>query len=138
MAASANRGRRPKSSLSFAQILQLKMPHHHLHPIPIAQMFCQLLGQIYRAMLSAGAAERHHQALEAATLIIAHAGIDQRHDAGEKLVHALLLIEIIDHWRVFAGESLEALFASGIRDAAAIENESASMSGLVFRQAPVK
>ena len=89
-------------------------------------------------MLSAGAAERHHQALEAATLIIAHAGIDQRHDAGEKLVHALLLIEIIDHWRVFAGESLEALFASGIRDAAAIENESASMSGLVFRQAPVK
>ena len=53
-------------------------------------------------------------------------------------MHALLLIEIVDHRRVFAGERFEALFASGIREAAAIENESAAVPGLVLRQAPVK
>src|SRR5712692_4732594 len=89
-------------------------------------------------MLAAGAAERHHQALEAATLIIAHAGIHQRHHAGEKLMHALLLIEIVDHRRVFAREGLEALFASGIRETASVENEPAAMPGLVFREGPVK
>ena len=53
-------------------------------------------------------------------------------------MHALLLIEIIDHRRVFAGESFEALFPSGIREATGIENESATMPGLVRRQASVK
>src|SRR5713226_7405953 len=114
------------------------MPHHHIHPVPAAQTFRQLLRQIYRAMLATGAAERHHQALEAATLIIAHTGIHQRYDAGEKLLYALLLIQIINHRHIFARESLEALFASGIRKAAAVENESAPMPGLVFRRAPVK
>src|SRR5579864_1893790 len=102
------------------------MPHHHLHAVPAAQMFRQFLRQIHRAMLAAGAAERHRQTLEAATLIIAYAGIHQRHHAGEKLMHALLLIQIIDHRRVFAREGLEALFASWIRETASVENETAA------------
>src|ERR1019366_6773533 len=132
------RGRRPESSLSWIQLLLLAMMHHHFHTILAAQMFRQLLREIHRAMLAAGAAERHHQVLEAATLIRAHACVHQRHDAGEKLVHALLPIEIVDYRRVFAGKGFEALFAPGIREAAAIENESAAIAGLVLRQTSVK
>src|SRR5467141_1915249 len=89
-------------------------------------------------MLVAGAAERNHQILEAALLIAVDARIHERQDAGEKLMHAFLLIEIVDHRGVFAGESLEALFASRIREAAAIENEPAAISRLIFRQVLVK
>src|SRR5882724_7311520 len=89
-------------------------------------------------MLAAGAAERNHQILEAALLIAIDARIHQRQDAGEKLMNAFLLIEIVDHRGVFTGESLEALFASRIGEAAAIENEPAAISSLVFRQVLVK
>src|SRR5467141_1128088 len=89
-------------------------------------------------MLVAGAAERNHQVLEAALLIAVDARIHQRQDAGEKLMHALLLIEIVDHRGVFAGEGLETLFASRIREAAAIKNEPAAISRFIFRQVLVK
>src|ERR1035441_2923790 len=90
------------------------MPHHHFHPVPATQMFCQLLRQIYRAMLAACATKRSHQALKATTLIVAHAGIHHRRGASEELMHAFLLIEIIGHGLVFARKSSEALFASGV------------------------
>src|SRR6266850_1752993 len=89
-------------------------------------------------MLSAGAAERNHQILEAALLIAVDARIHQRQDASEELMHAFLLIEIVDDRGVFAGESLEALFASRIREAAAIKNEPAAISRFIFRQILVK
>src|SRR6266705_2919242 len=62
----------------LSQFLQLKMPYRHLQPVPAAQTFRQLFRQIDRAMLAAGAAERHHQILEATLLIRAHAGVHQR------------------------------------------------------------
>src|SRR5208283_765676 len=114
------------------------MPNHHLHPIPAAQTFRQLFRQIYRAVLPAGSTERYHQTLEAAPLISAHAGIHQRHDAREELMYAFLLIEIIDYRRVFACESSEVLFPSGIRDATGIENKSATMPRLIIGQPTVK
>src|SRR5882672_2245282 len=89
-------------------------------------------------MLAAGAAERNHQILEAALLIAVDARIHQRQDASEELMHAFLLIEIVDDRGVFAGESLKALFASRIREAPAIENEPATISRLIFRQILVK
>src|SRR5882672_1701290 len=89
-------------------------------------------------MLAAGAAERNHQIFEAALLIVVDARIHQRQDAGEKLMNAFLLIEIVDHRGVFTGESLEALFASRIREAAAIENEPAAISRFIFREVLVK
>src|SRR3984893_10951522 len=89
-------------------------------------------------MLAPGAAERNHQTLEAAGLIIADAGIHKREDTGEKLMHAVLLIEIVDHRGVLAGESLEAFLASGIREAAAIENEASAISGFVLWETLVK
>src|SRR6266403_5062062 len=89
-------------------------------------------------MLAAGAAKRNHHVFEAALLIAVDARIHQRQDAGEKLMHAFLLIEIVDHRGVFAGKSLEALFASRIREAAAIENEPAAISRFIFRRILVK
>src|ERR1019366_2598405 len=65
-------------------------------------------------------------------------GIHQRQDAGQKLMHAFLLIQIVNHGRVAAGEQLEALFAARVRKAAAIENESAAVSRFVFGPAAVK
>src|SRR5260370_13233102 len=53
-------------------------------------------------------------------------------------MHAFLLIEVVDDRSVFAGEGFEALFAAGIGEAAAIEDEAAAISGFVFRQALVK
>src|ERR1700738_1340238 len=114
------------------------MLHHNLDSVPTAQTSPQLFGQIYRAVLAAGAAEGNHQTLEAAALILTHAGIHQRKDAGQKLVHAFLLIQIIDHRRVLARERAEALFAARIGKAATIENKSAAMPSLILGPAAVK
>src|SRR5213592_63468 len=89
-------------------------------------------------MLAAGTAERNHQIFKAALLIVADAGIHKRKDAGEKLMHALLLIEIVDDRSVFTGESLEARFAARIGQAAAIKNEAATVAAFVLGQAAVK
>src|SRR5229473_5892330 len=89
-------------------------------------------------MLAAGAAERNHQIFEAALLIVVDARIHQRQDASEKLMHAFLLIEIVDDRGIFTRESLKALFASRIREAPAIEDEPAAISRLIFRQVLVK
>src|SRR3982075_296841 len=89
-------------------------------------------------MLAAGAAERHHQTLEAPPLVVFHAGVHQRHHAGEELVNVLLLIKVIDHRGILAGESLEALFAPGIGQTPAIEDESAAISAVILGYLPVK
>src|SRR6202521_58328 len=122
----------------LAQFLQLEMADGDFHAVPVAQAFGQLLGEEDGAVLAAGATERDHQILEAALLIVADAGVHQREDAGQKLVHAFLLNEIVDHRSVLAGESLEALFAAGIGEAASVEDESAAVAALVFWQAVVK
>src|SRR5260370_38596430 len=114
------------------------MPHDHTHASPRAQPFCQLLRQTNRAMLSAGAAERNHQTLKSTPLIFAHAGIYQRHHAGQELMHAFLLIQIVDHRCISTRERLEALLSSWIWQAAAIENESAAMASFAFRQSAMK
>ena len=86
-------------------------------------------------MLATGAPKGDHQILEATTLIIVDAGVDQRQHIGEKLMHTLLLIEIFGDCRVFAGQCLEAFFASGIRQAAPSKTNPPPMSGLVLRKA---
>src|SRR5882762_4206198 len=89
-------------------------------------------------MLAAGAAERDHQVLEAALLIAGEARIHQGVNAGQELVHAFLLIEIVDDRSVLAGESLEALFAARIGEAAAIEDKSAAVAAFVLGQTLMK
>src|SRR5712671_1819129 len=89
-------------------------------------------------MLPAGAAEGDHEVLKAALAITVDTGIHERHHAGKKLVHAFLLIEIVDYRRVLSGQRLEAFFAAGVRQAAAIEYESSAVSAFILRQATVK
>src|SRR3954465_8652420 len=98
-------------------------------------MFSHLLCQIDRAMLSASTAERSRQALKAAALVIADAGVHQRLGIFQVFIHALLLAQIVDHRSVFSGKHLEALFASGIGQTARIEDESSAVAGLVLGRA---
>src|SRR6266853_6399731 len=67
---------------SFAQTFQTKMPNYYIDSVGSAQLFCCLLRQIDRAMLPSGAAERDHEILEAAALIIRHTQVHKRHGAG--------------------------------------------------------
>src|SRR5271157_1935187 len=114
------------------------MAHDDFQAVSDAQAFGQLLRQKNGTMLAARAAEGHHQILEAALLIIADAGIDQREHSREKLVHAFLLVEVFDHRRVFAGESFEALLAAGIRQTTAIKHEAPAIARVILRQAAMK
>src|SRR5205085_12408901 len=104
-------------------LFKLQVLYADFNSTPLAQTLRQLLRKKYRAMLPACAAERHHQIFEAALLISGDACIHQRKNAGEKLVHAFLLIEIVDHRSIFPRQFLKALLASGIGKAAAIENK---------------
>ncbi len=85
--------------------------------------------------MAAGAAKADHEIFEAAGLVTGDAGIDEAQDTGEKLVDGFLLVEIVDYWGVLTGQSLEALFPAGIREAAAVENIAAAVAGFVLRQA---
>ena|ERR1700721_1631495 len=93
-----------------------------------SEMFCQVLREINRTVLASGAAERDHQAGEAALAISRDAGIDQRGGVREKLADARLAIEIVDDGRVAAGECSKFLFSAGIGQAAGIEDESAAIA----------
>src|ERR1035438_5220173 len=104
------------------------MLQDYVNALTDAHVFRQLFSQIHRAVLAPGAAERHREVLEAALLVIAYAGIDQRERAGEVLAYALVLAQILSHRRVLAGKRLEILFASRIRQAARIEHEPAAMT----------
>src|SRR5271168_3492874 len=98
------------SSPSFAHLFEFEMPNRYFDAVAGAQVFCQLLGQEHRSVLSAGAAEGHHQVLESASLVAAHASIHKRKHIGKILVHALLLVEIADDRLVLAGQRPELLF----------------------------
>ena len=101
-------------------------------------MFGQLLSQIHGAMLTAGASEGDHQILEAPLLIVSDRGVDERCGIGEKLADALLVMEKLDDGCILARGRMEARFASGIGEAAGVEDKSAAMSGWVIGNAAMK
>lgn len=113
---------------SFAEVLEAEVAEADFDAGLGAEAFGQLLGEIDGAMLASGAAEGDHEIFEAAGLIAGDAGVHEREDAGEKLMDAFLLIEIVDYGSVLAGERFEAVFAAGIGEAAAIENEAAAVA----------
>src|SRR5579863_5064648 len=53
-------------------------------------------------------------------------------------MNAFLLVEVVDHGGIASGQSLELFLAARVRQASAIENETASVSAFIFRQAAVK
>src|SRR5271163_4856252 len=94
MAADACPVQPPESSPSFVHLFQLDMANHHFNSAACAHVLCQLFGQEHRPVLAAGAAERHHQVLEAAALVSGHASIHERENISKILVNAHLLIEV--------------------------------------------
>src|SRR5947207_9542810 len=89
-------------------------------------------------MFSASAAKGDHQALEAAVLVAAHAGVHQRCGVSQKLAYAVLLDQVLDDRRVFARKVPESLFAAGVGETAGIEDEPAAMPRIVCRRLLVK
>src|SRR5579885_3444619 len=122
----------------IAETLQLKMTHHDFHSVLGAKAFGQLLREIHRPVLPSGATERDHQILEPALLIAADTRIHERQHARKKLVHAFLLIQVVNYRRIFSCQALEAFLAAGIRKAAPVENESAAIPRFVLRQFAVE
>src|SRR5260370_36442406 len=114
------------------------MANHDVETVAGAEVFRQLLGEIDGTMLAPGATERDHQVFEAAALIIAQARIHKRNGAGQELTDALLVTEVIDDGRVFAGERLVALFASGVGETSRVEDEAAAIAGLVRWESAVQ
>src|SRR4029077_14408959 len=91
-----------------------------------------MCGERSGAVLAAGAAEGDHQIFETALLVAGDAGLDESERVGEILVHAFLLVQVIDDRGVFARQLLEALFPAGVWQAAGVENESPAVAGVVF------
>src|ERR1035437_706732 len=118
-------------SVHSAHLLQFNMADGDFHSAAGAQMTGQLLGKIHGAVLATGASKRDHQTFETAALITAYARIHQRLHVGQILVHAGLLIEIVDYGRVLAGQRTKLFFAPGIEKTARIEDISAAVTGLI-------
>src|SRR5579885_912877 len=129
---------REKLGLQLSQVLEPEVPDHYFDALFRAKVAGKLLRQKNRTVLAASATERHHEILEAPLAVIRDGGIHQGKNAGEELVHALLLIEIFDHRSVLAGQRLEAVFASGSGESAPVKHESAAISGFVPRLGLVK
>src|SRR5262245_43300214 len=104
------------------------MPNCHVHPVALPQMPGELFGQEHRTVLTSSAAERNHEVLKTAALVVVHGRVHERHNAGHELVHAFLLIEVLDDGSVAAGKRLEPFFSAGIWKTATIENKAASIS----------
>src|ERR1700678_3947156 len=114
------------------------MPQHYVEVISFAQPFRQLLSQIERAMLASSTTERHHQALKPAPLIFIHASIHKRHHACQKLMDALLLIQVLDHRSVPSGECFESFLPPRVWQATAVEDKTAAMPAIVFGHAAME
>ena len=99
--------------------------------VAAAESLGELFGEEDGTMLAAGATKRDHEVFEAARLVVCDAGVDERIDRCQELMHSFLLIEIFDDGRVATGELLENFFAAGIGKAAAIEDESAAVAAFV-------
>src|SRR5262245_41295574 len=99
------------------------MTHHNVHSGLAPQMPGQLFRQEHGTMLSSGTAERDHEILESSALVSAHTRIDERHRAGEKLMHALLSIQVLDYRSVPPGQTSETFFPSWIGKCPAIEDK---------------
>src|SRR5215475_161847 len=123
---------------SFAHLFEFDVAEVDVEAIAVAEALGELFGEKDGAVLAAGAAEGDHQTLEAAGLIVGDAGVHKRIDRRQELVNAFLLIQILDDRCVFSSEFLEFFFAAGIRKAAAVKNEAATVAAFIFGKLAVE
>src|SRR6266536_6506958 len=89
-------------------------------------------------MLPAGASEGDHQMLEAAALVLTHAGLNQFHGGGEKLLHHWLPVQIFHHCGILSAEPLEPLLPPRIGQRARIEDKASAVAALVGQRTAMK
>ena len=66
-------------------------------------------------------------------VIDGYGGIHERLRVCNKLMHAFLLLEVINHSIVYAGELFVALLAPGVWQAAGIEDEASAIARWIYR-----
>src|SRR5580704_9097743 len=81
--------RDPRQGPSLSLALKPQMTHHDFNSLILAQAFRHLLRHEYRSMLSTRTAERHHQILKTAALVVAHTCSHQRCRIRQKPMDAL-------------------------------------------------
>ncbi len=101
-------------------------------------MLRQMLCQIDRTVLAAGAAEGNHQTRESPLSIVGDARIHKRIDMGKKPCDAFLPVKILDHRGILPGLRAELFFAPRVGKAARIEDKSAAVAGVIGRCGAVK
>src|SRR5215469_5784151 len=89
-------------------------------------------------MLPSSTPKADHQILESTLLVIAYTRINQSHHARQELMHTILLIQILDHRRILAGQRLELFFSPRIGKAPSIKHKAATIASLIFRQSSMK
>ena len=86
----------------------------------ILEMCGQMVGAIERAVLSAGAAECHHQVAESALQISAYGGIYQPVYVIKILLDLTLGLQELNHGRIGPGYLLVLVILAGIMHGAAV------------------
>ena len=93
----------------------------------VAELAGELLGQavddIHRAMLSAGASDRHREIATVARLVIRHAAAHETRDVRHQRRHVGVGLEKTDDLGIAAGEVAQARFPVGVGQCARVEHE---------------
>ncbi len=89
-------------------------------------------------MLASGAAEGNHEVLKPPLAIGCDGGVDEGEHRSQELVDGFLLAEVVDDGSILACERPELLLATGVGEAAGIEDKAAAVAGGVSGRFAVK
>ena len=107
------------------------MAQNNFNSVARTQVSAELFSQEDRPVLPSSATERDHQVGETATLVSGDRRINQRLGSREVLMHALLLIKVVNHWIVFPGKHFEAFFATWVGKTPRVEYISTAVTTVV-------
>ena len=105
-----------------------------MHPDSRAacQMLRELLGAVRRAVLAAGATERHLQMRESPADETLHMSVDEREYVSQESDDLAVLLQEILHLPVEAGHGAETLVFAGVVNGTAVEYIASAVAGQVF------
>ena len=99
----------------------------------VVQMLCQKLGTIDRTVLPAGTTERHLQVRKIAFNEPLYMMVHQSINGLQERKYLAVFFEKIDHRLVETGKGFVLLILTGIMGRTAVEDVSASVTGLIVR-----
>src|SRR3984957_19472919 len=113
---------RSRSLSQHSGLLQGVVPREDLRET-LAKMLGELLGDVDRAVLTAGAAHRDGQVAAVRLREFADAAVQEFDQLRDHAAHAGVAGQIFDHGRVAAGQMAQPMLPVGIRQAAYVEDE---------------